>query len=142
MHAIFDSFSVPLTGIIVSTKAVLSEVSSDQNHAVGMAVITTSYGAGLVIGPAVSGVIADPIGQYNLTINSEYIRHLPQCSVGLNIPILFYFHGDNAIRTFLTVFPYSLPCIVSGLLFAVSSVAVMIWLPRTFSKKRLVCHLC
>ena len=50
------------------------------------------------------------------------------------------FHEDDAIRTFLTVFPYSLPCIVSGLLFAISSVAVMIWLPRKLSKERLVCH--
>ena len=41
-----------------------------------MALLTSAYGTGLIIGPAVSGVIADPIGQYNLTIESESILWL------------------------------------------------------------------
>ena len=38
-----------------------------------MAVITSSFSTGSVIGPALSGAIADPVGQYNLTIASKLI---------------------------------------------------------------------
>ena len=34
----------------------------------------TAWGLGSVIGPALCGAIADPIGQYNLNISSEFIN--------------------------------------------------------------------
>ena len=33
--------------------------------------LSAAWDCGLIIGPALSGIIADPIGQYNLTIASE-----------------------------------------------------------------------
>ena len=58
-------FSSPLStqGIFGTLKASLSE-SSDNT----MTVLTSAFGTGLVIGPALSSAIADPVGQYNLTI--------------------------------------------------------------------------
>ena len=49
----------------------MAENSTNDNQALGMAVLALSFGMGLVIGPAISGLIADPIGQYNLNITSE-----------------------------------------------------------------------
>ena len=54
-------------------KTVLSESSNNSNQAIGMALVTTAYGTGLVIGPALSGAIADPVNQYNFTIISESV---------------------------------------------------------------------
>ncbi len=58
--------------MISTSKAIVSEVSDDSNQAMGITMIGTAWGAGLLIGPALSGVIADPIGQYNLNITSEF----------------------------------------------------------------------
>jgi predicted MFS family arabinose efflux permease len=52
-------------------KAVVCEVSDDSNQAYGVAVVGTAVGLGFILGPAVGGAIADPVGQYNLTINSK-----------------------------------------------------------------------
>ena len=51
----------------------MSANCNDQNQAFGMSVLAASFGIGLVVGPAVSGAIADPIGQYNLNITSMLI---------------------------------------------------------------------
>ena len=47
------------------------EASDDRNQAFGLSVLGAAWGCGLIIGPALSGALADPIGQYNLTITSE-----------------------------------------------------------------------
>lgn len=52
-------------------KAVISEVSNDSNQAFGIAVLGLAYGSGLISGQVVSSVMSDPIGQYNLTIDSK-----------------------------------------------------------------------
>lgn len=49
----------------------MSEVSDDSNHAIGISTIGVAVGFGFVIGPAVSGAIANPVAQYNLTVTSE-----------------------------------------------------------------------
>ena len=36
-----------------------------------MSLLTVGWAVGMIIGPAVSGVLADPVGQYNLTISSK-----------------------------------------------------------------------
>jgi len=58
-------------GVIGTAKAVISEASDDSNQAFGIAVVSCAWGMGLILGPAVSGAIADPIGQYNLTVSSK-----------------------------------------------------------------------
>ncbi len=57
-----------------ASKAILSEVSDNTNQGFGISLIGTAWGVGTVLGPAVSGAIADPIGQYNLTITSEFLN--------------------------------------------------------------------
>ena len=59
------------TGIVTSGKAIVCEASDDRNQVFGLSVLGAAWGCGLIIGPALSGVLADPIGQYNLTITSE-----------------------------------------------------------------------
>ena len=49
----------------------MSEVSDDSTQAFAVSLVGASFGLGIIIGPAVSGAISDPIGQYNLTIDSE-----------------------------------------------------------------------
>ena len=58
-------------GVIGTAKAVISEASDDSNQAFGIAIVACAWGVGLVLGSAVSGAVADPIGQYNLTISSK-----------------------------------------------------------------------
>ena len=65
-----------LTGMVGTIKASLSESSNNSNQAIGIAILISAFGTGLVIGPSLSGAIADPIGQYNLTINSELHKSL------------------------------------------------------------------
>ena len=64
-------FSPP--GVIGTCKAIVSEVSDDNNQAIGVAVLSSGHFTGYIVGPAVAGVIADPVGQYNLTITSEQV---------------------------------------------------------------------
>ena len=59
-------------GIGSSCKAVISEVSDDSNQALGIAVMGVAFSTGYILAPAVSGLIADPIGQYNLTVTSKF----------------------------------------------------------------------
>ena len=63
--------SFACSGIIGTGKAVLSESSNDENQAFGMSLLACSWGLGLVIGPALSGISADPLGQYNISLGSE-----------------------------------------------------------------------
>lgn len=60
-------------GIGSTCRAIISEVSDDSNQAFGIAVMGAAWGIGYVLGPAVGGTIADPIGQYNLTITSKFL---------------------------------------------------------------------
>ena len=67
------------TAIDAILLAVLSESSDNSNHAFGMSVITCAMSTGYVFGPAVSGALSDPIGQYNLTISgmiAVVVHHL------------------------------------------------------------------
>ena len=55
------------TGCVATIKAVVSESSDDSNQAFGLSVLATAMTLGYVVGPAVSGLIADPITEYNIT---------------------------------------------------------------------------
>ena len=76
------AFLVMITGVVGTTKAVVSEISDDNTQALGVSIISTSWGLGFIIGPAVSGAISDPIGQYDLIVTSkttQYIEHVHIC---------------------------------------------------------------
>ena len=60
-------------GLAGTIKAVLSESSTDETQPIGLSILATAFGVGIIIGPAVSGAIADPISQYNLNITSKWI---------------------------------------------------------------------
>ena len=62
---------ISFVGVVGTAKAVISEISDDSTQALGVSIISTSWGLGFVIGPAVSGAISDPIGQYHLNITSK-----------------------------------------------------------------------
>ena len=62
--------TVDVSGVVGTAKAVVSEISDDSTQALGVSVISTSWGLGFIIGPAISGAISDPIGQYHLNITS------------------------------------------------------------------------
>lgn len=57
--------------MVSTSKAVLSEVSDDSNQAFGITILGAASGAGYILGPAVASVVADPVGQYNLTLASK-----------------------------------------------------------------------
>ncbi|XP_064400483.1 uncharacterized protein LOC135346700 isoform X4 [Halichondria panicea] len=96
-------------GVIPISKAIVSEVSDDSNQSFGVALLGTAWGLALVVGPAVSAAISDPIGQYNVTVESE------------------------TVREFLSQFPYSPPCMLTTLLCAVSAVLSLLLLPETLA---------
>ena len=52
----------------------MSANCSNENQAFGMSVLAAAFGIGLVLGPAISGAIADPIGQYHLNISGMLIE--------------------------------------------------------------------
>jgi len=99
-------------GVIGTAKAVISEASDDSNQAFGIAVVSCAWGMGLILGPAVSGAIADPIGQYNLTVSNA------------------------AVHEFFTKFPYSLPCILNLMLSLLGVAATVCLLPETLGMKK------
>ena len=57
------------TAVNAILKVVVSETSDDSNHAFGMSLLSCAVTIGFIFGPAVSGALSDPIGQYNLTIS-------------------------------------------------------------------------
>ena len=67
-------------GVVVTVKAVVSDSSDGSTQALGFSIVGTSWGLGSVIGPALAGAIADPIGQYNLNITSEFNIQLESLS--------------------------------------------------------------
>ena len=84
-----------------TAKAVLSESSDDSNQALSMAILTSALGTGLVLGPAVAGAIADPIGQYNLTITSRLWLNYTHYSI------------YNSLRSSCTLFSHHVPLLTA-----------------------------
>ena len=70
---IYIYISLSLSGVVGTVKAIISESSNDSNQSLGMALIGAAWSLGFVIGPAIAGATADPIGQYNLTISGAYL---------------------------------------------------------------------
>ncbi|KAK1280620.1 Protein ZINC INDUCED FACILITATOR-LIKE 1 [Acorus gramineus] len=92
-----------LNGLLGPVKAYAVEVSRREHHAIGLSLVSTAWGIGLIIGPALGGFLAQPAEKY---------------------PNLFS-SGSIFAR-----FPYFLPCLVISL-FALVVFITAFWLPET-----------
>ncbi|XP_065178177.1 uncharacterized protein LOC135808864 [Sycon ciliatum] len=108
--AVFTRFLTGLfNGIVGTSKAVLSEVCDNSNQAQALTLLTASFNLGLIVGPAVGGFLAEPARQYPST-----------------------FGGSS----FLKLFPYVLPSMVSLALCIFGFVVMFKFLPETLASKR------
>ncbi|VFQ61585.1 unnamed protein product [Cuscuta campestris] len=92
-----------LCGIIGTMRAYASEVCRKEYHALGISAVSTSWGIGLVIGPAIGGYFAQPAEKYPNIFSEE---------------------------SFFGKFPYFLPCLMISGVALVASV-ISLWLPET-----------
>ncbi|KAL5568748.1 hypothetical protein UlMin_025323 [Ulmus minor] len=95
-----------LNGLLGPIKAYASELFREEHQALGMSTVSTAWGIGLIVGPALGGFFAQPAEKY---------PHL--------------FSKDS----FLGRFPYFLPCIVISV-FALGVTIASFWLPETLHK--------
>lgn len=84
-------------------RAYASEICRKEYQALGMSIITTSWGIGLVIGPALGRFLAQPVEKY---------------------PKIF------STGSIFGKFPYLLPCLLISIFALVVSVACF-WIPET-----------
>ncbi|GAB4844010.1 Probable peptide/nitrate transporter At3g43790, variant 2 [Ancistrocladus abbreviatus] len=92
-----------LCGILGPIRAYASEVCRKEFQALAMALISTSWGIGLVIGPAIGGFLAQPAEKYPNVFSEESI---------------------------FGRFPYLLPCLVISI-FSFGVFVACIWLPES-----------
>ncbi|CAN4108529.1 unnamed protein product [Withania somnifera] len=92
-----------LNGLIGPIKAYAVEIFREEYQALGMSTISTAWGIGLIIGPALGGFIAQPADKY---------------------PTVF---SKNSI---FGRFPYFLPCLCISL-FSLAVAISSFWLPET-----------
>ncbi|XP_065902788.1 uncharacterized protein [Dysidea avara] len=78
MAVIFRVLTGLSNGVVGNCRAIVYEHSDDVNKGFGMSLISTAFNSALVLGPAASGVLADPLGQYNLPPNS-FLEKFPYC---------------------------------------------------------------
>ncbi|TVU50729.1 hypothetical protein EJB05_02125 [Eragrostis curvula] len=97
-----------LNGILAPIKAYSIEVCQAEQQALGLSVVSTAWGLGVIIGPAIGGYLAQPVKQY---------PHL--------------FHEKSAFGRF----PYLLPCLCISL-FAAFVFISCAWLPETLHKHK------
>ncbi|KAL9235174.1 hypothetical protein vseg_009961 [Gypsophila vaccaria] len=90
-------------GLLGPVKAYISEICREEHQALGMSVITTAWGIGLIIGPALGGLLAQPAEKY------------PQ-----------FISPDSLFGRF----PYFLPCLIPSI-FAVLVTIGTFWLPES-----------
>ncbi|KAG8367756.1 hypothetical protein BUALT_Bualt16G0105900 [Buddleja alternifolia] len=92
-----------LCGILGPMRAYATEICRKEHQALGMSVISTSWGIGLVIGPALGGFLAQPAEKYPNIFSAESL---------------------------FGRFPYFLPCLAISV-FALVAFIVSYWLPET-----------
>ncbi|KAL6534704.1 hypothetical protein OROGR_013379 [Orobanche gracilis] len=109
-----------LCGILGPMRAYASEICRKEHQALGMSVISTSWGVGLVIGPAVGGFLAQVRKSNSLDDKSVFALVKP----AEKYPHIF------PKESLFGRFPYSLPCfVISGL--ALVAFVISYWLPET-----------
>ncbi|XP_051146432.1 protein ZINC INDUCED FACILITATOR 1-like isoform X1 [Andrographis paniculata] len=92
-----------LTGVFGTTKAYACELVGDEYHALGISAVSTAWGTGLIIGPALGGFLAQPADK---------------------------FPGIFASDSIFARFPYFLPCLFPSV-FAAIVTLVCFWIPET-----------
>ncbi|PON59729.1 Major facilitator [Parasponia andersonii] len=95
-----------LSGILGPMKAYASEIFREEYQALGMSTVSTAWGIGLVIGPALGGFFAQPAEKYPSIFSQD---------------------------SFFGRFPYFLPCFCISL-FASGVLIFAFWLPETLHK--------
>lgn len=95
-----------LNGLLGPIKAYSVEVARPEYQAVGISLVSTAWGMGLVIGPSIGGLLAQPADKF---------------------PNLF------SKDSFFGRFPYFLPCLFISL-FAAVILSTCHWLPETLHK--------
>ncbi|WCJ19141.1 zinc induced facilitator 1 [Euphorbia peplus] len=104
-----------LNGLFGPIKAYASEVFREEHQSLGMTAVSTAWGIGLIIGPAVGGFLAQPAELYPNIFSKESL---------------------------FGRFPYFLPCLCISV-FALGVTIVCFWLPETLHKhdrNRLSCN--
>ncbi|KAL2518080.1 Protein ZINC INDUCED FACILITATOR-LIKE 1 [Abeliophyllum distichum] len=92
-----------LNGLLGPIKAYASEVVREEYQSVGLSAVSTAWGTGLIIGPALGGFLAQPAEKY---------------------PAIF------ASDSIFGRFPYFLPCLIISL-FALLVTIACFWIPET-----------
>lgn len=92
-----------LNGLLGPIKAYASEIFTEEYQALGLSTVSTAWGMGLIIGPAIGGFLAQPADKY---------------------PNIF------SKQSFLGRFPYFLPCFCISL-FALGVLISCFWLQET-----------
>eukprot|EP01137_Pigoraptor_chileana_P005423 Opistho-2@48465 len=98
-----------INGLIGACKAIISEISDETNQAQGMSIVGTAWGIGLIMGPAVGGILSEPA-----------LKH----------PHIF------SANSLFGKFPYLLPCLFSVGLSLIALVLVVLYLPETLPPSR------
>ncbi|XXG50691.1 hypothetical protein AAC387_Pa02g4643 [Persea americana] len=94
------------SGLFGTIMAYISEVCREEHRAIGISIVSTAWGMGLIVGPGLGGFLAQPADKY---------------------PSLF---SKNSL---FGRFPYFLPCLSISFLASVASVTSY-WLPETLHK--------
>ncbi|KAH7865961.1 hypothetical protein Vadar_013633 [Vaccinium darrowii] len=102
-----------LNGLLGPVKAYASEIFREEYQALGISAISTSWGIGLIIGPALGGFLAQPADKY---------------------PAIF--SKDSVFGRF----PYFLPCLCISLFALVVTIATFFWLPETLHIHKKPCE--
>ncbi|XP_025807517.1 protein ZINC INDUCED FACILITATOR-LIKE 1-like isoform X2 [Panicum hallii] len=97
-----------LNGFLAPVKAYSIEVCRPEQQALGISIVSTAWGMGVIIGPAIGGYLAQPVKQY---------PHL--------------FHEKSVFGRF----PYLLPCLFISF-FATLVFISCAWLPETLHKHK------
>ena len=63
-------------GVVGASKATVADVSDNTNQAIGMTYMEAAWGFGLVVGPALGGLLAEPVRQYPGTFSSGGKREI------------------------------------------------------------------
>ncbi|XP_076891384.1 protein ZINC INDUCED FACILITATOR-LIKE 1-like [Bidens hawaiensis] len=92
-----------LNGILGPIKAYAIELFRDEHHALGLSSISTAWGVGLIVGPALGGFLAQPAEKYPSLVSPDSL---------------------------FGRFPYSLPCLCISI-FALFVTIGVFWLPET-----------
>ncbi|KAM7263706.1 hypothetical protein ACFE04_001389 [Oxalis oulophora] len=90
-------------GLLGPIKAYSSEIFREEHQAIGLSTVSTAWGIGLIIGPALGGFLAQPAEKYP------------------NI-----FSNDSLFGRF----PYFMPCLAISI-FALAVTIATLWLPET-----------